>query len=196
MAYLAIILFIIVLLIFVPSPMRARRRIPTISNPILGVLNLIGPPTEAEVKADLEELTQYFSEVRQEYDVPPLCDVLLLYCNINSGGVVIGSAQSFEEIVREAGAAVTIVATNNAPEEYQALGKQETSYVYGTNLMMTIDRRGSLLARFLAQLFAQMKSGVSMPMALHNLAPQVPTSEHNDGPAIMCALGYGQIAFR
>ena len=62
---------------------------------------------------------------------------------------------------------------------------------------MTIDRRGPLLASMLAQLFAQMKNGVSMGMAWINLAPQIPGApEHKDLPGTICALEFGQIAFR
>ena len=192
MAYLAMILFLVVLLIVAArSPLKRRRPIPTISNPVLGVLNLIGPSAETDLKADLEQLTQYFSEVRQAYDVPPSCDVLLLYCNINSAGVVIGSTQRLGEIIRDAGAVVAVVATNNDAEDYVAAGPLPAA-----NLVMTINRRGPLLASMLAQLFAQMKSGVSMGMAWVNLAPQSPGAEHKDLPGAICALDYGQIAFR
>jgi len=192
MAYLAMILFVVVLLIVAArSPLKRRRPIPTISNPVLGVLNLIGPSAETDVKADLEQLTQYFSEVRQAYDAPPSCDVLLLYCNINSAGVVIGSTQRLGEIIRDAGAAVAVVATNNDLGDYVAAGLPGTA-----NFIMTIDRRGPLLASMLAQLFAQMKSGVSMGIAWVNLAPQYPGAVHSDGPKLFGVFGYGQIAFR
>ena len=66
MAYVAMILFVVVLLILAGwSPLRRLRSTPTISNPVLGVLNVIGPSAETDVKADLEQLSQYFSEVRQ-----------------------------------------------------------------------------------------------------------------------------------
>ena len=193
MAYLAMILFVVVLLIVAArSSLKRHRPIPTISNPVLGVLNLIGPSAETDLKADLEQLTQYFSEVRQADNDPPCCDVLLLYCNINSAGVVIGSTQRLGEIIRDAGAVVAVVATNNDAEDYVAAGP-----LPGTaNLVMTINRRGSLLASMLAQLFAQMKSGVSMGIAWVNLAPQYPGAEHKDLPGAICALDYGQIAFR
>ena len=192
MAYVAMILFVVVLFIVVGwSPLKRRRPIPTISNPVLGVLNLMGPSAETDVKADLEQLTQYFSEVLQADEAPPACDVLLLYCNLNSDGVVIGSSQRLGEIIRDAGAVVAVVATNNDAEDYGAAGP-----LYGTaNVVMTIDRRGPLLASMLAQLFAQMKSGISMGIAWVNLAPQCPGPEHKDLPGVVCALQYGQITF-
>ena len=191
MAYVAMILFVVVLFIVVGwSPLKRRRPIPTISNPVLGVLNLMGPSAETDVKADLEQLTQYFSEVLQADEVPPSCDVLLLYCNLNSDGVVIGSSQRLGEIIREAGAVVAVVATNNDVEDYKAVGPSGNS-----NLIMTIDRRGPLLANMLAQLFAQMKSGVSMGIAWIKLAPQHPGADHSHLPGVLCAFDYGQIAF-
>jgi hypothetical protein len=194
MAYVAMILFVIVILFVAGrSPLKRPRPIPTISNPVLGVLNLIGLAAETDVTADLEQLTEYFSEVRQADDVPPRCDVLLLYCNINSAGVVIGSTQRLGEIIRDAGAVVAVVATSNDGADYRAAGP-----LPGTaNLVMTIDRRGPLLASMLAQLFAQMKNGVSMGMAWVNLAPQYEGApEHKDLPATICAFEYGHIAFR
>jgi hypothetical protein len=200
-AYLAMILFVIVILLILgvratrsPIYMKVHPPIPNISNPVLGVLNLIGPSAETDVKADLEQVAQYFSEVRQGYDVPPNCDVILLYCNINSAGVVIGSSQALREIIRDAGAAVAVVATSNDMEDYRAgLARARGG---NANLVMTIDRRGPLFASFLAQLFGQMKNGVSMPIAWGNLAPQYPGAEHHDLPETLCALEYGQIAFR
>lgn len=53
MAYLAMVLFVIVILFITVarSPLKTRRPIPTISNPVLGVLNLIGSSAETDVKA-------------------------------------------------------------------------------------------------------------------------------------------------
>lgn len=191
MAYVAMILFVVVLLILAGwSPLRRLRSTPTISNPVLGVLNVIGPSAETDVKADLEQLSQYFSEVRQAVESPPSCNVLLLYCNLNSDGGVIGSSQRLGEIIREAGAVVAVVATNNDMEGYKAAGP------FGNcNLIMTIDRRGPLFADMLSQIFAQMKSGVSMGVAWINLAPQDPRADHSHLPGVLCVLDYGQIAF-
>lgn len=195
MAFLALIVFVVILLIWFSPKSRGRTRVTVISNPVLGVLNLTGPSADADIKNDLEPLTQYFSEVRQEDHVAPTCDVLLIYCEIDSSGAINGSTQSLREIIRDAGAAVAAVATNNEAENYTAaLARTRTAY-RAANLVMTIDRQGSLFASFLAQLFAQMERGVSMPIAWNNLAPQYPGADHEDLPATMCALEGGQIAF-
>lgn len=193
MAFLALIVFVVVLLIW--FGLKTRPRVTIISNPMLGVLNLIGPSADTDIKDDLESLTQYFSGVRQEDGAPPFCDVLLMYCKVDSSGAINGSSQSLREIIRDAGAAVAVVATNNEAENYTAaLARARTAY-RRANLIMTIERHGSSFASFLAKLFAQMERGVSMPMAWNNLAPQYPGAEHNDLPATLCALEGGQIAF-
>jgi hypothetical protein len=190
MAFLALIIFVIVLLIwFAP---KTRTPVTIISNPVVGVLNLIGPSADADVKDDLEQLTEVFSEVRRQDDVSPFCDVLLLYCKIDSSGVIKGSSQSLREIMRDAGAAVVVVATNNESKHYNA-GLEK--FPVGVNFIMTIDRREYRFARCLGKLFAQMKRGVSMPIAWVNIAPQVPGPEHDELPAWICALGAGHIAF-
>lgn len=191
MAFLALILFVVVLLIWFGS--KNRSRVTIISDPVLGVFNLLGSSAEADVRDDLEQVAQYFNEVRQEDSVAPLCDVLLLYCKINSSGAISESSQSLREIIRDAGAAVVIVATNNEAENYQA---GLASAPFGrANLVMTIDRCESLFAGFLGKLFAQMQRGVSMPIAWNNLAPQYPGADHEELPATICALERGQIAF-
>ena len=191
MAFLALIVFVVVLLIWFGP--KTRPRVTIISNPVLGVFNLLGSTAEANVKDDLEEVAQYFNEVRHEDNVPPLCDVLLLYCEINSSGAINGSSQSLREVIRDAGAAVVVVATNNEAKNYQAC--LERAPFGRANLVMTIDRCESLFAGFLGKLFAQMERGVPMPIAWNNLAPQYPGADHNELPATICALERGQIAF-
>jgi hypothetical protein len=82
-----------------------------------------------------------------------------------------------------------VFATNNPAENY---GKPPFGRA---NLIMTIDRNGPLFANFLARLFAQMHSGVSMPMAWINLAPQNPYAVHKDLPATFFIAEHGQVIF-
>jgi hypothetical protein len=193
MAFLSIFVFVFVIVLLIWLSFKNRTPVPIISNPVLGVLNLMGPSAADIIKEDLESLTQYFSEVRQADDGPPVCDVLLLYCEIDSSGIVNGSSQSLREIIGAARAPVAVVATNNEGENYIAALAGTTAG--RANLVQTIDRRGPLFASFLAQLFEQMSRGVSMPVAWANLAPQYPGAEHQDLPETICALEAGQIAF-
>jgi hypothetical protein len=190
--FLAVIVLVVIILSIMGRT--SRPRITIIQNPVLAALNLIGPSAEPDIEDDLQQLTHYFSEIRQADDVSPSCDVLLLYCEIDSAGAVNGSSQSLRQIIQDAGATVVVVATNNKAENYIAATKKAS---FGqANLIMTLERDGSVLAGFLAQLFAQMKRGISMPVAWNNLAPQFPGAEHKDVPATICALERGQVVFR
>jgi len=152
-----------------------------ITNPVLGALNLEGLWVEDTIEEDLELLSPYFSEVRQSNDVPPLCDVLLLYGEINSSGALQNSPKPANEIIRDAGASIVVIALNNPVENYFAIPEGSFGSV---DRMMTIDRRGRRFARFLARLFAQMKEdGISMRLASVNLVPLHPGAVHDDLPA-------------
>jgi hypothetical protein len=163
-----------------------------IRDPSLGVLNLAGASDIAA--SDVQVIAPYFSEVRRSVDAPPRCDVLLLYCELDSAGAVKGSTRSLREIIRDTGAAVAVVATENPAESYIA-GTPDTGFGEA-NLVMTLGRRGPMLAEFLGRLFAQMKQGVAMPVAWNNLAPQIPGVEHKDVPETIFICERGQVAFR
>ena len=75
---------------------------------MLGAINLEGLRVEDTVEKDLEILGPYFADVRRSDDVPPLCDVLLLYGEINSSGALQNSPKPANEIVRDAGASIVI----------------------------------------------------------------------------------------
>lgn len=156
-------------------------------------MNLKGPSADQTVEKDLQILTPYFSGVQQRNDGPPRCDVLLLYCEIDSSGSLKGSPQRVREIIRDSGATIAIIATNNPPEHY-SVAIPKTSFGFA-NIVFTIDRKGPLFASFFARLFAQMKDGISMPIAWNNLAPQYAHATHEDVPATICALERGQVVF-
>lgn len=181
-----VIIAVIVLAFIVTRIFRTRPAPPggvVIRNPVLGTLNLEGPWVEDTIEEDLEKLAPYFAAVRRSNDAPPLCDVLLLYCEINSSGALQNSVKTANEIVRDAGASLVVIALNNAMENYSALPKGSFESV---DLIMTIDRRGLRFASALARLFAQLKNdGVSLPRAWVNMAPQYPGAVHDDLPEII-----------
>jgi hypothetical protein len=163
-----------------------------IRNPSLGVLNL-ATTSDSDSAADVQVLAPYFSEVRQSADAPPRCDVLLLYCEIDSAGEVRGSIRRLREIIRDTGATVVVVATEHPVESYIA-GAPQTGFGQA-NLVMTLGRKGPVLAEFLGRLFTQMKQGVTMPVAWNNLAPQIPGVEHKDVPETIFACERGEVVF-
>ena len=186
LTYAVLALVLIALLVAMIFRTRRTPRGVVIRDPVLGALNLQGPSVEDTIKEDLEALTPYFTAVRRSNDVPPPCDVLLLYCEIDTSGELQNSLKPANEIIRDAGASIVIIATNNPAENYSAIAKGSFGSV---NLVMTIDRRGQRFASFLARLFAHMNEGVSMGVAWVKIAPQIPGAGPDDLPAIICVLG-------
>jgi len=185
---LTYVVLALVLLAFVVAIIFRTRPTPTgtvIRDPVLGALNLQGSWVEDTIEEDVEALRPYFTAVRTSSDVPPCCDVLLLYCAINSSGELQNTPKPAYEIIRDTGASIVIMATNNPAENYSAIPKGSLESI---TLVMTIDRRGQHFASFLARLFAEMHGGLSLGLAWVKIAPQNPRAVHEDLPSVMCML--------
>jgi hypothetical protein len=155
-----------------------------IRNPVLGAINLEGLGVEDIVEKDLEILGPYFADVRRSDDVPPVCDVLLLYGELNSSGALKNSPKSAEEIVRDAGASIVIFAINNPPDNYATIMKASLGSVI---IIATFDRRQWRFASCMAKIFEQMKNdGITLPHAWINIAPQHSGAVHEDLPKLFC----------
>jgi hypothetical protein len=175
--------------------MRARRAsTPTISQPVLGLLDLDPSRFGSLASEDRAAFGPLFSSVVESNGAPPRCDVLLVYCEIEVGGAIAGSPLSLRQIIRDAGARVVIVATDNHPDRYMEAARPAG---YGAaNLVMTLERKGDGFAAFFGKLFALMFRGVSMPVAWVQLAPQIPGLDHTGGPESIFACEVGQLAFK
>lgn len=175
--------------------MRSRRAsaATTIVRPVLGILDLDRERFGSLASEDRATLGPLFSSVVESDGAPPRCDVLLVYCEIQTGGAVAGSPLSLREIIRDAGARVVIVAADNHPDRYME-GAPPAAYG-AANLVMTLERKGDAFPTFFRELFGLMFRGVSMPVAWVQLAPQVPGLEHA-GPESIFACEVGQLAFK
>jgi hypothetical protein len=171
----------------------SKNRVPILSSPKVGILNLGGEQTKEIVESDANFLRSLFAEV-QVVDLAALtCDVLFLYAELTADGAVLGSARGLREIIRDSGAKVVIVASGNPSGHYIRAGKQKP---YGrANLVMTLDRRGEAFGRFFLTLFSKMKRGASMPSAWVELNPQVPGREQSDCPSTIFACELGPLTF-
>ena len=136
---------------------------------------------------------QLFSSVEQSTSMAPKCNVLLAYCDFAANGSVLGSSKSLRELIRDSGAAVVVVASENAQEGILA-ATREVGYGHA-NLAVTLERKGKVFSSFYASLFGAMTRGVTMPVAWVQLAPQIPSSDHPDCPAGFFLCEAGQIAF-
>jgi hypothetical protein len=165
-----------------------------IKAPRLGVLNLIGAEADTLVADDLKAFTPLFGKAVESRSAAPKCDVLLVYARISDAGKVANSEQNLRGIIRDAGATVVIVASENSGDAYIA-GSSKTGYG-SANLVMTIDRGGKRFSAFFVRLFKKMFSGTTMPVAWVKLVPQVPGMDHPDAPGTIFAAEAGQVTFR
>ena len=165
-----------------------------IDSPRFGILNLKGGAASSLIAEDTTALAAVLGQAHQNTTAAPECDVLFLYCDMDRNGRIQNWRDGLREIIRESGATVVVVASENESDAYIAGGKDKG---YGkANLVMTLQRNGSIFPRFFARLFADMKKGVSMPVAWVKLAPQIPGHDHPDCPGTIFSCEAGQVAFR
>jgi len=190
-------LIILIALVMYPFFSKAmgsfRRHTFVIKSPRLGILNLKGAAAAGDIAVDRSAISTFFLSVEQSEGVVPSCDVLFLYCDLTPDGAVIASESSFREIIRDSGATVAVVASDNSGDRYIAAGKPAP---YGmANLAMTIDRRGNAFPSFYKRLFDYMSQGISMPVAWVKIAPQIPGMDHQDCPGGIFSCERGQVTF-
>ncbi len=163
-----------------------------IANPTIGFLNLDGPSGAALAAADREVLSPLFNVVRFSEDAPPRCDVLFIYCALDADGGVASRPQRIRDLIKDAGAYIAVIATENAGERCgKALGRRTD---WHANIVMLIDRKGEKFAKFFRRLFEEMKKGRSMVMVWVDLAPQGPM-DHPDAPGAIVAVEAGHVTF-
>lgn len=171
----------------------SKNRVPVLSSPKVGILDLGGEKTKRLAESDASFLKTLFAEVQVVDLAAPTCDVLFLYAELTAEGAVLGSSRGIREIIRDSGAKVVIVASANPSGHYIKAGKRKA---YGqANLVMTLDRCGDAFGRFFLALFSMMKRGASMSSAWAELNPQVPGQEQSDRPVTIFACEIGPLTF-
>jgi len=194
-AILVIIIAAAVFAVFYFSPRSIGGRI--IESPRFGILNLKGEEAAALISNDASAIASVLGQPQQSTTAVPQCDVLFVYCDMEPEGGVRNCRDGLREIIRDSGASVVVVASENDGEAYVASGKRDTNKKYGrANLVMTLQRNGEVFPSFFARLFADMKQGVPMPVAWVKLAPQVPGHDQADCPGTIFSCEAGQVAFR
>jgi hypothetical protein len=123
----------------------------------------------------------------------PFCDVLFIYCDISSDGRIGNFPGTLRDLIQTLRAPVVVVASENPGNAYISTTKGQK---HGrANLVMTLSRKGSSFPPFFARLFADMKRGVSMPVAWVKLSPQGPVKDHENLPSTIFACEAGQMVF-
>ena len=173
---------------------KLRTRAHRIESPVLGFLNLKGSDCVKMMTEDRAQLGGSFSRVVEGLSAPPRCHVLLIYANIGPDGRIQATTSTLREIIHQSGAAVVLVASENAGDAYIAASKLPGPGK--ANLVMTLERKGNSFGTFFDNIFSEMKRGTPMPLAWHKYAPQIPGLDHTDTPGTIFACEVGGISFK
>ena len=190
---LVLILAVLIITAGVFARRSRRRRTLVIRAPRLGVLNLKGDAAEQLIAADVQALQPVLGNAVRGSASSPFCDVLFIYCDIGSDGRIANFSGTLRDLVRTLRAPLVVVASENSGEAYISTLKGQKDA--RANLVMALSRKGPAFPTFIARLFAEMKRGVSMPVAWMRLAPQGPVKEHDDLPSTIFACEAGQMVF-
>jgi len=182
--------FIVVVVIAVFQVRASIVRIPT---PKLGVLNLKGSSVNSMVEEDMEAVGAIFTSTEESPSRPPSCDVLLLYCDIGPDGRVDSSTAGLRDMIRDSGALVVIVASENPIESCEA-ATQPAGYGK-TNLVVTVGRHGEVFAAFLNRLFTAMAQGTVLQRVLKKAAAQNPKLDAPGMPDCIWNMEAGPVTF-
>ena len=170
-----------------------RRRPLVINSPRLGILNLKGEAAEQLITADVDALMPVMGSPVRGSASAPFCDVLFIYCDIAPDGRISNFSGTLRDLIQTLRAPLVVVASENSGDAYISATKGQR---HGrANLVMTLSRRGGAFPAFFARIFAEMKRGVSMPVAWARLAPQGPVKEHENLPSTIFACEAGQMVF-
>jgi hypothetical protein len=163
-----------------------------IANPAIGFLNQAGAAGALLSQADQRVLSSLFKVLRTSEDLPPRCDVLFLYRNINPEGFT--STPAIRELIKSAGAYVAVIASENSADAYiKGVGRRTD---WCANIAMVVNRKEDKFGLFFHRLFAEMFKGRSMLMVWAELAPQIPGRAHADVPDSIMAAEAGHITFQ
>lgn len=164
-----------------------------IPSPSIGFLNFLGAQGAVLVAADQKVLAPLFRASYESTAIVPKCEVLFLYCTVDARGKVVGSPFGIRQLIKEAGAYVAVVASENVPECY--IKAMDSRNDWRANIALVVDRRTDLFSTFFRRLFEAMFSGQSMPMAWVELAPQIPGHEHPEAPSTIMVAEAGHVTF-
>jgi hypothetical protein len=175
-----------------PVPRRTASQPLRITNPVIGFLNHAGAAGASLSQADQRVLSPLFKVLKTSEDLPPRCDVLFLYRNIDPEGST--STPAIRELIKSAGAYVAVIASENSADAYiESVGRRTD---WSANITMVVNRKDDKFSLFFHRLFAEMFKGRSMLMVWAELAPQIPGSSHSDVPDSIMAAEAGHITFQ
>jgi hypothetical protein len=164
-----------------------------ISQPTIGFLNLNGVHGSSLAEKDKASLEHLFHASYLSNTTIPKCHVLFIYCSIDSNGNIDGAKLKIRDIVKEAGAYIAVVATENIGDHYIKAIKSKNNC--GANIVLVIERNGDNFLTFFHQLFQAMLQGTSMLVKWVELAPQIPAQHHSNCPESILIAEAGHVIF-
>jgi hypothetical protein len=141
--------------------------------------------------ADRAAVSRHLKEISYSDKQLPKADIVFCYCNFNQNGLVRGADKSLKDLISETEAKMFLVASENDGDAYMSACNAPGDGV--ANLVLTLDRKGKCFGNFFSKLLEQMKSGVPMPEAWVQLAPQGSSGASNEAPETFCAMELGQL---
>jgi len=161
----------------------------------IGFANLSGKDLATIAFEDLMELSPLFTNFKAvPFHQIPNTEILFLYAHLNADGTLKGLANSgVLQLVQLTGAKILILASPNSPESIakaSALPGPKTA-----NVVFTLDRNGSGLAKFYVELFKKMRDGKDMLTAWYEIAPQNPNLNIEWQPHTVLMAAGGKIVF-
>jgi hypothetical protein len=164
-----------------------------LKSPVIGFLNLQGERGAALAQSDSGALSPLFADSRSSTNEVPRCAVLLVYCHVDPSGRVESVSQSLCELIKEAGAYIAILASENDAKACFIALKERNDWP--ANVVFVLNRKGPKFAEFFRRLFEMMSEGTSMPMAWVKLSPQIPNWDNPDAPEAIFAAEAGHLTF-
>jgi hypothetical protein len=146
------------------------------------------------LEEDKQAFRPLFAAMEESNVASPVCDVLLIYARVETDGRIAGYTDRLRDIIRQSGAVIVIVASENDGKSYALAGKA-TGYGQA-NLVLTLKGKGAAFTQFFTQLFGRMLKGKSMLHAWVELAPQIPGTTHENCPESIFAAEISHIVFK
>jgi len=192
--YLMIFAFAFMFVFTFITSFRSQIKKSRIISPKLGIINYIGGRDAGIIEEDLNFLKEFFGDTEISHDSIPECDVLFLYCQLNTNGSILNSTIGLDDIIKTSRAKVIVMASENKGENY--LEARHIVAYTRANIVMTVNRKGESFSHFFKELFRLMFKGKSMPQAWVKIAPQNSKIEHTNTPDTIFICKAGQVAFQ
>jgi hypothetical protein len=97
-----------------------------IHSPRIGFLNLLGSSARQILEEDKAALAPLFASSQDSETDPPVCDVLVIYANVQSDGSVVGYSGGLRDIIRKANCPIAVVASESEAKGYDHLFSQSS----------------------------------------------------------------------